>query len=49
MEEKVNYKELYLKMMRASEESIRILIQAQQECEEQYLLMQEEQVISEES
>lgn len=29
-----NYKEMYLKMMRASEEALRILIQAQQECEE---------------
>ena len=49
MEEKVDYKELYLKMMRASEESIRILIQAQQECEEQYLFMQEEREKSEEN
>lgn len=32
-----NYKEMYLKMMRASEEALRILIQAQQECEELYL------------
>ena len=32
-----NYKELYLKMMRASEQAIRTLIQAQQECEELYV------------
>ena len=32
-----NYKEMYLKMMRASEQASRILIQAQQECEEMYL------------
>ena len=32
-----DYKELYLKMVRASEEAIRILIKAQQECEELYL------------
>ncbi len=29
-----DYKELYLKMVRASEKAIRILIEAQQECEE---------------
>ena len=33
----MDYKEMYLKMMRASEEAIRILIQAQQECEEMYV------------
>ncbi len=49
MEERVDYKELYLKMMRASEESIRIMIQAQRECEERYLSMQEEQVNSEQN
>ena len=32
-----DYKELYLTMMRASEQAIRILIQAQQDCEERYL------------
>lgn len=32
-----DYKELYLKMMRASEQAIRILIEAQRECEERYL------------
>ena len=33
----MDYKEMYLKMMRATEEAIRILIQAQQECEEMYV------------
>ena len=32
-----NYKEMYLKMVRASEQAVRILIKAQQECEELYL------------
>ena len=32
-----NYKEMYLTMMRASEKAIRILIEAQQKCEELYL------------
>ena len=32
-----NYKELYLKMFRASEKAVRILIETQQECEELYL------------
>ena len=32
-----DYKEMYLKMMRASEKAINILIQAQRECEELYL------------
>lgn len=32
-----NYKELYLKMVRASEEAINLLLAAQQECEELYL------------
>ena len=32
-----NYKEMYLKMVRASERAINILIEAQQECEEMYL------------
>lgn len=33
----VDYKELYLNMVRASERAIRELIQAQQACEELYL------------
>ena len=32
-----DYKEMYLKMMRATEEAIRILVKAQRECEELYL------------
>ena len=32
-----DYKEMYLIMMRASEKAIRILIEAQQKCEELYL------------
>ena len=39
----MDYKELYLKMMRASEEAIRVLIKAQQECEELYLAAEEEE------
>lgn len=31
------YKEMYLKMFRASEEAVNILIAAQQECEELYI------------
>lgn len=32
-----DYKEMYLKMVRASEDAINILITAQRECEEMYL------------
>ena len=32
-----DYKEMYLKMVRASEAAIRILVEAQQECEELYI------------
>ena len=32
-----NYQEMYLKMVRASERAINILIEAQRECEEMYL------------
>lgn len=32
-----DYKEMYLTMMRASEQAIQILIEAQQKCEEMYL------------
>ena len=32
-----DYKEMYLTMMRATEQAIRILIEAQQQCEEMYL------------
>ena len=33
----MDYKEMYLKMVRATEEALNILIKAQQECEELYL------------
>lgn len=32
-----DYKEMYLKMVRASERAIDLLIEAQRECEEMYL------------
>lgn len=32
-----DYKEMYLKMFRASEKAVNILITAQQECEELYI------------
>lgn len=32
-----DYKEMYLKMVRATEEALNILIKAQQECEEMYM------------
>lgn len=32
-----NYKEMYLKMFRAAEEAVNILITAQRECEEIYI------------
>lgn len=32
-----DYKEMYLTMVRASEEAINILIEAQKKCEEMYL------------
>lgn len=38
-----DYKELYLKLFRASEAAINILIEAQQDCEEQILANSEEQ------
>ena len=41
-----DYKEMYLKMMRASEEAIRILVQAQRECEEMYLSDESDEKIS---
>ena len=37
VERNVDYKAMYMKMMRASEEAINILIEAQRECEEMYL------------
>ncbi len=38
----MDYKEMYLKMVRATEQAIRILIEAQQECEEMYLNEEED-------
>ena len=38
----MDYKEMYLKMMRASEAAIRILVKAQQECEEMYIEQSDE-------
>ena len=38
----VDYKELYLKQIRANEAAVRILIAAQQECEELYLKQTED-------
>ena len=37
VERNVDYKEMYAKMVRASEAAINILIEAQRECEEMYL------------
>ncbi len=38
---KMDYKEMYLKMVRASEEAMNILIKVQRECEEMYLNAEE--------
>ena len=43
MRNNIDYKELYLKMLRANEAAMRILMAAQQECEELYLSMSEEE------
>ncbi|MDY3079201.1 MAG: hypothetical protein SOR56_03175 [Oscillospiraceae bacterium] len=37
-----DYKEMYFKMVRASEDAIRLLIRAQRECEELYMSAPEE-------
>lgn len=37
VERNVDFKEMYTKMVRASEAAINILIEAQRECEEMYL------------
>lgn len=42
----MDYKEMYLEMMRASEAAIRILVEAQQKCEEMYVDAKEEPVCS---
>ena len=36
-----DYKELYLSLFRASEQAVRILIEAQRACEELYISVQE--------
>ena len=41
----MDYKEMYLKMMRASEAAIKILVKAQQECEEMYISQPEPKLI----
>lgn len=41
----MDYKEMYLKMARATEEAIRILVKAQQECEEMYISQPEPKLI----
>ncbi len=38
-----DYKEMYLTLMRATEEALRILIEAQQTCEEMYLQSEDEE------
>ena len=43
MDSKVDYKEMYLKMVRATEKAIDILIRAQQECEEMYIEQAEDE------
>ena len=47
MEENETYKEMYLHLMRETEKAIRILIAAQQECEERYLNADPEEAQSE--
>jgi len=43
-DENVDYKEMYLHLLRASEEAIRILVSAQQKCEELYLSASQEEI-----
>ena len=43
-----NYKEMYLTMMRAAEDAIRILIEAQRKCEELYLSAEDTRAAAEE-
>ena len=40
-----DYKEMYLKLFRAAEEAVNILIAAQRDCEEMYISDQEPSVI----
>ena len=44
----MDYKEMYLKMMRETEKAIDILIKAQRECEEMYIGVSEESGVSSE-
>lgn len=44
----MDYKEMYLKMMRETEKAIDILIKVQRECEEMYIGMGEESEVSNE-
>ena len=39
-----DYKEMYLKMVRATEEAMNCLIAAQQECEEMYIQAKEDSI-----
>ena len=41
----MDYKEMYLKMVRASEQAINILVEAQRDCEELYMSQPEPQLI----
>lgn len=38
-----NYKEMYYALFRATEEAVRILIEAQEQCEELYLSAEDEE------
>ena len=40
-----DYKEMYLHMARETEKAVRILVKAQQECEEMYISAAEENVV----
>lgn len=42
MTEEPDYKEMYFKMVRATEKAVRILIEAQRECEDIYLRSENE-------
>ena len=44
----MDYKEMYLKMMRETEKAIDILIKVQRECEEMYISMNEKSEVSNE-
>lgn len=39
-----DYKEMYFKLFRASEEAVNLLIAAQQECEEMYISAEEPEI-----